>query len=130
MTGAGGVREGREVDSWKQVLVSVAVGVPVGVLAARWPPPALWPLVTWSATVAAYLVWVWRTSWPCDAERTRRLAPREGPSRRGTDIFLGVASVISFGAVAAAVAGSTSGQVGTRALTIALGLLTIVQSGG
>ncbi|RBY93309.1 DUF1345 domain-containing protein [Blastococcus sp. TF02A-30] len=118
------------MDSWKQVLVSVAVGVGVGVLAARWSPPVLWPLVTWSATAAVYLVWVWHTSWPCDAERTRRLARREDPSRKGTDLFLMVASVISLGAVAVALTGSTSGQMGTRALSIALGLLTIVLSWG
>lgn len=122
------MRERSPVDSWKQAAISVAIGVLVGAMAVRWFPPSLLPLIAWSATAAVYLGWVWVTSWPCDAAVTRRLSRHEDPSRKGIAVFLVVASLISFGAVAVALTGSTSEQVGTRALTIVLALCTIVLS--
>lgn len=63
-------------------------------------PPSLGPLVGWDAAALSWLVLVWRTLWPSDAERTARLAVREDPNRPTRDLLLLVACLASLVAVA------------------------------
>src|SRR4051794_34228755 len=72
----------------------VGAGVMVGFLAA----PGLFPLVSWTVTIAILLTWVWWMSWPQDSEGTKRLAEQE--STMSMDVWLLAAALASLAVVA------------------------------
>ncbi|WP_158550769.1 DUF1345 domain-containing protein [Geodermatophilus sp. TF02-6] len=126
---AGGRGRGdRRADSWVQATVSLLAGVLASLPLLPLVETRLWPLAVWDVTVAVYLTWVWRISWPCDAARTRRLASREDPSRRSVDLLLWGAALVSLGGVALALLGSVDAHSGARATAISLGTATAVLS--
>lgn len=119
----------RSPDSWMQAVISLAVGTTVGAALGWLVAPAAWVLLfAWDVTVAVYLVWVWVLNWPADAEITRHIAGREDPSRKAITGGLVAAAAISFAAAMLTIIGSSSGNYGTRALTIGLGAGSVVLS--
>lgn len=121
--------QGRLLDSWMQVVVSLAGGIIVGALVAWLVQPEWWVLLlAWDVAVAVYLVWVWFLSWPADEQQTRQIAGREDPSRRAVTGGLLGAAVISFAAAMLTVIGSSSDNYGVRALTIGLGAVSVALS--
>jgi uncharacterized membrane protein len=73
------------------------------------------------------LIWVWRTSWPQDAQGTKRLAEEEGQCR-STDTAVLVAAVISLAGVAQALVRSSSNQDPTAIALVILGIVAVVLS--
>lgn len=112
-----------------QLLVSVSIGaaaaVPVG-LFASWEYA---PLTGWDVTAAVYLIWVWFTIWPRDAENTASLSVYADPTRATSDLLLLASAAASLIAVGFVLARASREDNGTSAvLHIGLGLLSIALS--
>jgi uncharacterized membrane protein len=74
----------------------LVVGVAVSV-------PGTWRyglLLGWMAGSAVFLIWMWKTIWPMDAQMTARHANREDPGIATADAAILLAAVASLGAVA------------------------------
>lgn len=82
-----------------QLLVSAAVGLTVAVVLGVTTTIGYGVLAGWDAATLVYLVWVWRTVWPMDAERTARFGASTDPTRPLTDAVLLGAAVTSLAAV-------------------------------
>jgi uncharacterized membrane protein len=106
-----------------QIGISIGIGVVLAVPIAAGTYGFLFPIVAWDIACAVYLLWVWLTITPCDAERTAGLAIPEDPTRRSADaivIAAAVASLVAVGVVlgrAAQSHGST--QIALAALAVA-----------
>ncbi len=113
--------------SARRALVSLAAGLIAGAAVGLLATPELLPLVSWTVTVAVLLVWVWRRSWPQDAEGTERLAEEERTTR-STDIWLLAAAVASLGIVAVALVQSGSQRGATAVASVLLSVLSVALS--
>lgn len=111
----------------RQVVVSLAIGVPVGGLALLIDAPELWPLLTWVVATTVGLTWVWRISWPQDHHGTERLAESERQSRV-TDTSLLLAAVVSLGAIALALVRAGSGATLSGVAAVILSVLASILS--
>jgi uncharacterized membrane protein len=119
----------RKVSARTQVGVSILVGLLTAIPVAFVSPPEFWPLVGWDTAAIVYLLWVWTTVWPQDAERTARLAELADPSRAAADVLLlsaAVASLVSVGFLLARAARDEGG--GMELLRVGLGLTSVVLS--
>ena len=112
----------------QQGLIAVVPGVIVGVVVGTVVRPRLGPLAGYDMTVMFYLVRVWLTIWPMDAEATSERAVREDPTRPAADLVLLVAAVVSLGAVAVLIVQSHSSHGPIRELEIGLGAGSVVVS--
>ncbi|MCU7730817.1 DUF1345 domain-containing protein [Actinoplanes sp. KI2] len=83
--------------------------------------PEMAILVGWAVAAGGLLVWVWRISWPCDSDGTKRLAEDEGRTHVTDASVLG-AAVASLAAVVDALAGSGMHD----AVGVATGVLGVV----
>ena len=106
--------------------ICIIVGALAGLVPALLGAPSLSPLTGWVAASSLALVWVWKISWPQDAQGTRRLAEAEARSAHSTDLACLIAAVTSTGGVALALLQSASSQ--SNAITVALTLLSLVAS--
>jgi uncharacterized membrane protein len=77
------------------VLLGVVVAVPLTIVDRI--PTAL--LSGWDVATIAYMLWVWRTVWPLDADATSRLAEHEDPTRAAADLLQLSAALASLVAV-------------------------------
>ena len=97
-----------------KLLVALAFGVSVGLLASL---PWTWrqgALVGWIAGALLYLVWTWTTVWPMDARHTAGHALREDPNAKAADLTAILAAVASLMAVGLLLSGSTSSSSGGK----------------
>jgi uncharacterized membrane protein len=79
--------------------------------------------------VVVYLVWVWTTVWPQDAERTARFAEYTDPTRAAADLLLLSAAVASLVAVGFLLARAAQNEgSGMLLLRVGLGLASVVLS--
>ncbi|SDG99146.1 DUF1345 domain-containing protein [Klenkia brasiliensis] len=115
-----------QILSWRRILVSLAAGVVVGGALGVAGLPELAVLAGWTVAAGGLLTWVWRVSWPRDADGTRRLAEEEGRTR-ATDTAVLVAAVVSLGAVAEALVRSGSPDAVGVAVVV-LGVLVVMLS--
>ena len=60
--------------------ISIGIGAIAGLVPALLGGPSLSPLTGWIAAASVALLWVWRISWPQNAEGTKRLAQAESQS--------------------------------------------------
>ncbi|HEY6426390.1 MAG TPA: DUF1345 domain-containing protein [Acidimicrobiales bacterium] len=111
-----------------RVIMSGAVGLVAGVVAAFFTLTQAAALIGWDVAAASFLVGVWLTVWPLDPEATQRRATRLDPSRSLADVLVITAGVAILTAVALALvrAGGTHG--GTKAYLLAVGLVSVVFS--
>ena len=79
----------------------------------------------WAVAASGLLFWVWRISWPRDAEGTKRLAEEEGRTRV-TDTSVLVAAVASLAAVVEALVRSGTRDV-VGVATVAIGTVSELQ---
>lgn len=113
--------------SARRALVSLAVGCVAGVVVGLLATPRLMPLVTWTVTVAVFLTWVWRMSWPQGSEGTKRLAEQESRTR-STDVWLLSAAVASLAVVVVALVQSSNQQDATAVASVLLSVLSVALS--
>jgi uncharacterized membrane protein len=114
---------GRRILSARRALLSLAIGLTVGIPVAALGAPVLFPLVSWSVATSIVLIWVWRISWPADAARTKRLAEDEARTY-STDAFIVLAAVASLAAVFVPLARLSGSHDAVTKATVLLGLLT------
>lgn len=89
-----------DVAARTRLIASLVTGLVAGAV--------LWVLVEWKvgllgawmAASTLYVVWMWATIWPMDADDTQRHANREDAGRTATDVVVVVAAIASLGAVA------------------------------
>jgi uncharacterized membrane protein len=103
-----------------RVLASVAVGAVAGVAVSF---PATWQvalLVGWMAGAALFVVWMWLTIWPMNAQATQAHAVREDPGRFVSDVtflFAALASLIAVGLLLLGGASNSGGKPAQAALS-------------
>jgi uncharacterized membrane protein len=112
--------------SWRRLLTCFVSGSAAAVLATLAGVPELALLVGWIVAAGALLVWVWRISWPCGPEGTKRLAEEEGQTRVTDTVVLGAAVVSLAAVVEALIRSGTTDAVGTT--TVVLGVVVVAVS--
>ena len=65
---------GETILSWRRLLTCLGAGLVAGAATVLAGAPELSVLTGWCLAAGALLVWVWRISWPRDAQGTKRLA--------------------------------------------------------
>jgi uncharacterized membrane protein len=85
-------------------------------------------LLGWDVTAASVLAWTWVIIGPRDAKRTRQIALREDPSAPVADTIIVVAGVVCLGAVAFVLIKASNSHGGSKALLIAIGVLSVALS--
>jgi uncharacterized membrane protein len=122
------MRDARDPSASVRLSVSAAAGVFTAVVVGVVGPWWLIPLAAWDGSALVFLVWMWHTLWPMDAEKTSRRARREDPARATRDVALLVASVTSLLAVGIVLvrASNTTGL--DKGLLVGMGVVSIVLS--
>ncbi len=119
------VGKGRVPPAVRPVIFAGAVGAAV---VGGSCPFVVWQaasLLGWVAAALAYLGWVWRSIAGLDAGATSRLATREDPSVAVTDLIIIGAGLACLGAVGLVLVKAAHSHGGTKALLIALGVLSV-----
>jgi uncharacterized membrane protein len=111
-----------------KLAVSIAAGVLAGVLVATYTSWEFGPLVGWDTAAVVYLVWVWVSIWPHNAERTAALAVREDPTRAIADVLLLSASVASLVSVATVIARAARTSGAEEVWQVGLGVGSVLLS--
>ena len=101
------------------------VAGPVLALQVAWQAAVL---LGWDVTATSFLIWIWVTIGPRDAQRTRVSAVREDPSVPVADAVIVVAGVACLGAVAFVLIKAGNSQGGAKALLIAVGVVSVALS--
>ena len=83
----------------RHVLIAIAVGIAVSVLAVVLGYPVLAGSLGWDAAAIVFLVTTWAHLWPMDAPRTQASVTLEAPSSVLTETVVIVASVLSLASV-------------------------------
>ena len=112
--------------SWRRLLVCLGGGLVAAGLTTVAGVPEIAVLVGWTVAAGGLLLWVWRISWPRDAEGTKRLAEEEGRTHV-TDTVVLSAAVVSLAAVVEALVRSSSGDAVGVAIVV-LGVLVVILS--
>ncbi|MGY1663739.1 DUF1345 domain-containing protein [Geodermatophilus sp. SYSU D00705] len=131
MSAAGGgtaVEAGRRptILSWRRLMICLGGGLVAAGLTTVAGVPEIAVLVGWAVAAGGLLFWVWRISWPRDAEGTKRLAEEEGRTRVTDTAVLG-AAVASLAAVVEGLVRSGSGDA-VGVATVLLGVLVVILS--
>jgi uncharacterized membrane protein len=103
--------------------ISMGIGAIAGLVPALLGEPSLSPLTGWIAAASLALLWVWRISWPQNAQGTKRLAEAESRSH-STDLPVLIGSATSIGGVLLALIQSEDSQ--NHAVGVALAILSVV----
>jgi uncharacterized membrane protein len=103
--------------------ISMGIGAIAGLVPALLGEPSLSPLTGWIAAASLALLWVWRISWPQNAEGTKRLAQAESRSH-STDLPVLIGSATSIGGVLLALIQSDDSQ--KHSVGVALAILSVV----
>ena len=103
--------------------MGLATGAVVGFLWSL----QLFPLVSWTVAVAVLLIWVWRASWPQDADGTKRLAEQEATTR-SSDVWLLLSAVASLGVVVVALVQFSDQRDAASVASVLLSVLSVVLS--
>jgi uncharacterized membrane protein len=111
---------------WRRLLVCLGGGLLAAGLTVVAGVPELAVLVGWVVAAGGLLFWVWRISWPRDAEGTKRLAEEEGQTRVTDTAVLG-AAVASLAAVVEGLVRSSTGDV-VGVATVVLCVLVVTVS--
>ncbi|WP_041832064.1 DUF1345 domain-containing protein [Actinoplanes sp. N902-109] len=121
----------RRLFSVPRAALSLDAGVLAGALTALLGAPGLALLAAWIVASGSVLTWVWRISWPCDADATKALAEAE-PKARDTDAAILFSAVVGLAVVVAALVhaparfGRTSVILGLVAVALCWALVNTV----
>jgi uncharacterized membrane protein len=111
-----------------QIACSAAAGIVLAVPIAAVSRWSLGPIVAWDLAALTYLLWVWLTVWPMDAETTAEAAASEDPTRATSDLLTITAALVSLIAVGF-VLGDAAREKGAIQLLLALlGVLSVAVS--
>ena len=110
----------------RQLLLSLALGIAVGLVSAACFRLSFSPSLGWDAAALAFLLLVWRDIWPRDGAETKAIAAREDASATIDDAILIVAAVISLATVVLVLTNQGSTGVAERAVRTALGIASVV----
>ena len=108
--------------------VAAVAGLGAGVIAAWHGPWQAAELIGWVLAAVAYRASVWLTVERLDAENTERVAAREDPSIRASELVLLTAAVACLGGVGMALVKARHVVGGTKAHLIGLGVLSVVSA--
>jgi len=117
---------GATILSWRRLLTCLGVGLVAAVVTVLAGAPELSVLVGWCLAAGTLLTWVWRLSWPCDAQGTERLAEEEERTRVTDTVVLG-AAVASLAAVVVALVRSGA-QDAVGVASVVLGVVVVILS--
>jgi uncharacterized membrane protein len=118
-------RRPRRGSAGKQIAVSAVAGALLGVPIAVMLRPSLAPILTWDLAAVVYMVWVWRTIWPMDAEQTAEAAVPEDPTRAAADLLTITAALMSLVAVGFLLRDASNSKGLVQALLATLGVLSV-----
>ena len=105
-------------------LAGLVIALPVAAF-TRWN---LLPIVFWDLAAVVYLLWVWRTILPMDAEATAEAAVPEDPTRATSDLVTIGAALMSLVAVGFLLGQASSEQGTAKALLAILGVASVAIS--
>lgn len=111
-----------------RLVVMLVVGVASALLAGLWLMPGVAVTIGWAAACIVYLAWVWLVVGRFDADRTRRWATHEDPSRTTSELLLVVACLGSLFAVGVVLVQATATQGVARDLLAGLAVISIALS--
>lgn len=114
----------------KRLVVAIVAGAGMAVVFTLLGTAKFAPLAAWDTTALVYGVWVWITVLHMSAAEAKSHAISENPGRGLTDVLLLVASVASIGAVGVLIIDASNSTGISKAIDIALGLVSIVISWG
>ena len=131
MTGRGAELQGRNPRhrmgmAQVEVLVSVALGAVVAVVAGLVVTVPLALLVGWDVAVVVYLTWIWAKIMHRDPDETAHRATTTDPDRTVTDVLLLAASVASLVAVGSVLVSAARLTGSAEAVRVGLGLASVV----
>jgi uncharacterized membrane protein len=110
------------------VEVAAVGGLGAGLIAAWLGPWQAAELIGWVLAAVVYLASVWLTVGRLDAENTERVAAREDPSIRASELVLLMAAVACLGGVGIALVKAAHVAGGTKAYLIGLGVLSVISA--
>jgi uncharacterized membrane protein len=110
----------------KQLLLSLTIGLIVGVLASYFARLSYGPSLGWIAAALAFLLMVWRDVWRLDGQQTRALAAGEDASSTLHDVILICAAVISLVTVVLVLSHQGSSSMLERGVRTAIGIVSVV----
>jgi len=109
-----------------RLFVAFAGGLLAGLAVSFSSPWAFSVLIGWDVAAAIFLLWIWLTVWPMDADTTKRYADREDPSRAVADGAVTTAAVACLGAVGFILVLAAKASGGAKALYLVVGVLSVV----
>jgi len=110
------------------VAVAAVAGLGTGLIAAWLGSWQAAELIGWVLAAAVYLASVWLSVGRLDAENTERVAAREDPSIRASELVLLVAAVACLGGVGIALVKAGHDAGGAKAYLIGLGVLSVISA--
>jgi len=114
----------------KQLLLSVVLGVIVGILTSYFARLSYGPSLGWVAAALAFLLMVWRDVWRLDGHQTRAIAASEDASATIDDVILICAAVISLVTVLFVLSHQGSSSMFEREVRTAIGIVSVVMAWG
>jgi uncharacterized membrane protein len=114
-----GLTRRQRATAGTHLLVSLAVGLVVGVALLPASTVRIALLAGWTTAGTVFLVWTWTSLWPLDGRDTERLAVREDSSRLVRDIVLLGVAVVSLLTVALVIFRAHHGGVVSTLLGVA-----------
>ena len=118
----------RVAPAARPVLAAAAVGCVVGPLTALFIAWQAAPLLGWDAGACVFLTWVWSAIARLDATGTKNAAAREDPSVAVADVVIIGAGLACLGAVGFVLIEAAHSHGGTKALLIAIGVMSVAFS--
>jgi uncharacterized membrane protein len=109
-----------------RIIISFTIGLIGGAATSFYGPWALAVLVGWDVAAITFLVWIWLTVWPMDADSTSRYAGREDPSRALADSVVLTAAVACLAGVGFILIKAANAHGGTKAFFLAVGVFSVV----
>jgi len=116
------------VTARRRVLMTAAVGIVAGVVAAFFTPWQVSTLIGWDVAAVLNVAWVVTTAGRFDANETREFATREDDSRFSAQFLLLGAGVASLVGVGFDLYKASQTQGAGKAFLVGLGVFTVVAS--
>jgi uncharacterized membrane protein len=108
--------------------IGAVIGVAGGVIAGFFTIWEAAVLIGWDVGVASVLGWIWLNLRTLSPQETQRLAVREDPSVRLSELLVLTAGVAMLAAVGLLLVRAAQATGGTKAYLISLGILSVVLS--
>jgi uncharacterized membrane protein len=121
-------RRGVVVPAIRRMVVSIAVGVVAGTVAAFFLAWQAVVLIGWDAALVVLLGWIWRSIYPMTGADTEKFALREDPNRATADSVVVGAALAALVAVVLILVKATDASGGIRTFLITIGVVSVLLS--